>query len=188
MAETKIAGGNIVGCERVRVVTLESAPRAYVFETATSLSFAASVSAGTEQELRVKNAILGALRTENIVKGYDIELDDPALNTQILALVDGGDLTGAPGEVGEIYAAPAAGSPVSRVPFDLYAYSADRDTDGEAMAYHEWKFPACKGKPIEVALKDGEFSTIRYKIESRPGAGAPPLTMRRIAALPDTEV
>jgi hypothetical protein len=145
------------------------------------------VSAGTEQELRVKNAIVGALRTEDIVKGYDIELDDPALNTQILALVDGGSLTGTPGEAGERYDAPAAGAPVSRVRFDLFAYSADRDTDGEAVAFHEWKFPACRGKPAEIALKDGEFSTIRYKIESRPGAGTPPLTLRRIAALPATD-
>jgi hypothetical protein len=49
MADTRISGGNIAGCERIRVVTLEEAPRAYVIETATSLSFAASLSAGEER-------------------------------------------------------------------------------------------------------------------------------------------
>lgn len=187
MADTRISGGNIAGCERIRVVTLEEAPRAYVIETATSLSFAASLSAGEERELRVKNTIHGALRTEDIVKGYDIQLEDPLLHTQILSLVDGGTLSGTPGEAGESYSAPGVCAAAARTAFDLYAYSADRDQDGEAIAYHEWLFPACKGKPVESALKDGEFTAISYRIESRPGGGQPPLTMRRIVALPDTD-
>jgi len=188
MADTRIAGGNIANCERIKVVTKEETPRTYVVETMTSLSFAASVSSGTEQELRVKNTIHGTLRTEDIVRGYDIQLDDPALNTQVLALVDGGALSGTAGSVGETYTAPAAGSPVSRTAFDLYAYSSDRDFDGEAVAYHEWLFPGCKGKPVEASLKDGAFSTLGYKIESRPALGQSPLTMRRIAQLPSTVV
>jgi hypothetical protein len=187
MAETRISGGNIANCERIRVVTLEETPRVYVFETATSLSFAASLSAGEEQELRVKNTIHGTLRTEDIVKGYDIQLDDPVLHTQILELVDGGILSGVPGEAGERYDAPAVGSPASRAAFDLYAYSSDRDPDGKAVAYHEWKFPGCKGKPVETAFKDGAFATLGYKIESRPALGVSPMTMRRIAELPATD-
>lgn len=186
MADTRIAGGNIANCERIKVVTREAAPRTYVVETATGLSFAASLSSGSEQELRVKNTIHGTLRTEDIVKGYDIQLEDPVLHTQILALVDGGAMSGMVGSPGETYTAPAAGSPVSRTAFDLYAYSSDRDSDGEAIAYHEWLFPICKGKPVEGALKDGAFATLNYKIESRPAGGQPPLTMRRIAELPDT--
>jgi hypothetical protein len=188
MAETRIAGGNIAGCERIKLVTLEEAPRAYVIETATSLSFSASVSAGEEKELRVKNTIHGALRTEDLVKGYDIMLEDPLLHTQIFALVDGGALTGSPGAAGEKYAAPAAGAPVSRTAFDLYAYSADRDADGEALAFHEWKFPACKGRPVESALKDGEFAALSYRIASRPASGVAPLTVERIASLPETDL
>ena len=186
MADTRIAGGNIANCERIKVVTLEGTPRTYVVETMTSLSFAASLSGGEEQELRVKNTIHGTLRTEDIVKGYDIQLEDPVLHTQILALVDGGLLTGTPGTAGETYSAPAAGSPVSRTAFDLYAYSSDRDSDGEAIAYHEWLFPGCKGRPVEGSLKDGAFSSVNYKIESRPALGQSPLTMRRIAELPGT--
>ncbi len=186
MADTRIAGGNIANCERIKVVTLEETPRTYVVETASSLSFAASLSSGAEQELRVKNTIYGTLKTEDIVRGYDIQLDDPVLHTQILALVDGGALSGTVGEAGETYAAHVIGSATARIAFDLYAYSSDRDFDGDAIAYHEWLFPGCKGKPVEAALKDGAFSTIAYKIESRPARGQTPLIMRRIAQLPST--
>jgi len=186
MADTKITGGNIANVERIKVVTIETTPKTYVIETATSLGYAGVVSAGAEQELRVKNTIHGVLRTEDLVKGYDLTLDDPKLHTQIFALVDGGTLTGTPGQTGEKYAAPVAGAPVSRTAFDLYAYSSDRDTDGDAIAYHEWKFPSCKGKPVDGTLKDGEFSAQSYKIASRPAAGIAPMTMERIASLPAT--
>jgi hypothetical protein len=186
MADTRIAGGNIANCERIKVVTRDQTPRTYVVETMTSLSFAARVSSGAEQELRVKDTIHGTLRTEDILKGYDIQLDDPVLHTQILALVDGGALTGTPGSVGETYTAPAAMSAAQRTAFDLYAYTSDRDDGGEAVAYHEWLFPGCKGRPVEAALKDGAFAAMNYKIESRPAGGQAPLIMRRIAALPDT--
>lgn len=186
MADTRIAGGNIANCERIKVVTSGETPRTYVVETMTSLTFAANLSSGAEQELRVKNTIHGTLRTEDILKGYDIQLDDPVLHTQILALVDGGALTGTPGEVGETYTAPAVGSAALRTAFDLYAYTSDRDDGGEAVAYHEWLFPGCKGRPVEASLKDGAFTALNYKIESRPAGGQAPLIMRRIAALPDT--
>lgn len=187
MAETRIAGGNIANCERIKVVTHDETPRTYVVETMTSLSFAARVSSGAEQELRVKNTIHGTLRTEDILRGYDIQLDDPVLHTQILALVDGGALTGTPSDIGETYTAPAVGSAAERTAFDLYAYTSDRDDGGEAVAYHEWLFPSCVGRPFEAAFKDGAFAAMNYKIESRPAGGQAPLIMRRITALPDTE-
>ena len=184
MAETKITGGNIANCERAKVVTIETTPKTYVIEVATNATFAAAVSAGAEQELRVKNTIHGQLRTEDIVKGYDIQLDDPLYHQELMALIDGGTVSGSAGS--EVYTAPVVGSPVSRVPFDLYLYSSDRDTDGDAIAYHEWKFPNCKGKPVDGALKDGEFMTSSLKIQSRPAAGVSPMTMTRMAALPAT--
>lgn len=186
MAETKLAGGNIANVERIKVVTIEDTPRTFVIEVATSLTFTGVVSAGAEQELRVKNTIHGLLRTEDLVKGYDIQMDDPKHHAEIFALVDGGAVSGTVGETGEKYTAPVAGAAVSRTPFDLYAYSSDRDTDGDAIAYHEWKFPNCKGKPVDGSLKDGEFSTTQYKLQSRPAAGVSPLTMERIASLPST--
>jgi len=181
-----ITGGNIANVERIKVVTIETTPKTYVIETATDLGFTPAVSAGAEQELRVKNTVLGTLRTEDIVKGYDITFTDSLLHTQILALVDGGAVTGTPGETGETYTAPVAGSPVSRTKFDLHAYTSDRDTDGEAIGYHDWMFPACKGKPVKGSVKDGEFANVPYEIASRPANGVSPMTMQRIEALPST--
>lgn len=186
MAETKIDGSNIANVERIKIVTIGAAPKTYVIEVATGLTYTGVVSAGAEQELRVKNTIHGLLRTEDIVKGYDLQLDDPKLHLQIFALVDGGTHTPEAGAVLESYAAPVAGLPVSRTKFDLYAYTSDRDIDGDALAFHEWKFPSCKGKPVDGSFKDGEFSTQQYKIASRPTAGVSPMTMRRIAELPGT--
>jgi hypothetical protein len=57
MAETKITGGNIANCERAKVVTIEETPKTYVIEVATNATFTGVVSAGAEQELRVKNTI-----------------------------------------------------------------------------------------------------------------------------------
>ena len=43
MADTRITGGNIAGCERVKVVTIEETPRTYVVEAITGISYAASL-------------------------------------------------------------------------------------------------------------------------------------------------
>ena len=180
-----LEGGNIANVERAKIVTIEDTPKTYVFETASSVTFAGAVSAGSEQELRIKNTIHGALRSEDLVKGYDIELQDQKLLMEIYALVDGGVFTPATEGVGWKYEGPIAGFAVTRVAFDMYIYSSDRDTDGDAVAYHEWKFPSCKGKPVDGSIKDGEFSTNTYKLASRPPRGLSPISVCRVEALPE---
>lgn len=182
-----LEGGNIANVERVKIVTIEETPETHVLETASSATFTGVVSAGAEQELRIKNTIHGMIKTEDLVKGYDIELADQKLLLKVYALVDGGTYTPATTEpaVNEKYAAPVAGAPVNRKKFDLYLYTSDRDTDGDALAYHAWKFPSCKGKPVDGSFKDGEFATNTYKIASRPPKGVSPMTMERIDDLPE---
>lgn len=179
--DTALGGGCIAGIERVRVVTRETTPREFLLRTATAASFTAALSAGAESELRVGNTIHGLIRTEDIVKGYDVELEDARYHAQLLALIDGG--TSADGD----YAAPVAGAPVSRIAFDLYLYTADRDTDGGAVQYHQWKFPRCKGRPVENAFKEGEFAAMKYRLASRPAAGESPLSVSCVDALPEAE-
>lgn len=174
-----LPGGNIAGIERVRVVTREAPKREYVLDTATSAAFEARVSAGAEHELRVGNEICGLIRTEDILKGYDVELEDARYHAQLLALIGGGECDGL------AYAAAAAGTAAERVAFDLYLYTADRAVDGSALRYHEWKFPFCKGRPVDAAFKDGEFAQLKYKLTSRPGAGEAPLSVRAVEALPE---
>ncbi|MEG1514035.1 MAG: hypothetical protein RR296_01120 [Clostridia bacterium] len=182
---TLLEGGNIANVERIKVVTIEATPKTYVFETTTSATFTAALSAGAETELRVKNTMHGLLRTEDLVKGYDLELQDQKLLPQIFALVDGGVYTAKTGVTGDKYEAPVAGASVNRTKFDTYLYTSDRDSDGDALAYHEWKFPSCKGKPVDGSFKDGEFATNTYKLASRPAKGVSPMVMQRIDALPE---
>ena len=73
---------------------------------------------------------------------------------------------------------------IGRTVFDLYLYTSDRGTDGELSTYHEWKFPSCKGKPVDGSFKDGEFATTTYKMASRPAMGVSPLEVTRINSLP----
>ena len=177
--------GNIANIERVKIVTKETTPKTYVFETAASANFTAVVSAGAENELRIKDTIHGQIKTEDLVKGYDLTFDDQKLLPEVFALIDGGKYT--PDVLDEEfgkYEGPMAGAAVSRKKFDLSLYTSDRDGDGSAVAYHEWFFPSCKGKPVEGSFKDGDFATNSYKLSSRPPNGMSPLTVERIEELP----
>ena len=176
-----LQGGNIANIERVKIVTQESTSKTYTLDTATSASFTGVLSEGAETELRVKNTIHGLIRTEDLVKGYDIEIEDQTLIMQVLALIDGGEYTDGPNPT---YTAPAAGVAVERTKFDLFLYTSDRDTDGSAESYHEWKFPSCKGKPVDGAFTDGEFAKTTYKITSRPASGESPMAVARVSELP----
>lgn len=178
-----LTGGNIANIERIRIVKEDDTAKTFVFETATSCAYNAAVSAGNEVEQRVKNQIYGLLKTEDLVKGYDLELEDQRLLIEVLALVDGGTLTGT-GEEWTKYASPVAGSPVSREKFSVELYTSDRDTDGEAIAYHCWKFVGCKGSPVSGSMTDGNFATQKYSIKSRPPKGVSPMEVTRVKELP----
>lgn len=180
----KIEAGNIANVERIKITTEETTPKTYVFETATSASFTAVSDEGTENTLRIKNTIHGLIKTDTLVKGYDIEFSDQTLILEIMALIDGGSYTGTLDTAGESYEGPVAGSAVTRKPFTLTLYTSDRDTDGSAVAYHQWEFPTCKGTPISGSFSDGEFATNAYKCESRPAKGENTISVERIASLP----
>lgn len=179
-----LTGGNIANIERVEIETEETSPEKYVFETASSCSFNASVSSGEEKEQRVKNRIMGLLRTEDIVKGYDIEMSDQRLIAEIMALIDGGTLTKNETDGWTKYASPAAGSTVTRKSFKMSLYTSDRGTDGEAIEYYKWTFAGCKGSPVSGSATDGDFSEMKYSIKSRPPIGVSPLELTRVDQLP----
>ncbi len=177
-------GGNIANIERVEIVIEDGSAKTVVFETSTSCSFNAAVSAGNETEQRVKNTILGLLKTEDLIKGYDLDLEDQRLIMDVLALVDGGTVTGE-GDKWTKYASPVAGSPVTRKKFTMKLYTSDRDTDGEAIEYYCWTFVGCKGSPVSGSATDGSFATMKYTIKSRPPKGTSPMEITRVDALPE---
>lgn len=181
-----LTGGNIANVERIKITTDETSAKTYVFETATSCSFTAAVSSGQEVEQRIKNTVMGLLKTDDLVKGYDIELEDQRLIPEILALVDGGTLTmdtETPTEWKK-YASPVAGQGVMRTSFSLELYTSDRDTDASAKEFYVWKFVGCKGKPVGGSAADNAFSSMKYTIESRPAAGSSALEITRVTELP----
>lgn len=178
-----LEGFNIANVERVKVVTEEASPATFVFQTASTATATPAVSAGQEVEQRVKNAIKGLLRTEDIVKGYDIDLEDQRVIMDIFALIDGGTATGV-GEAWTKYTGPAAGASVTRKAFTLYLYTSDRDTDGAAISYHEWTIPGCKGSAVPLNFADGAFATMKYTIKSRPASGVAVIEVTKIEELP----
>ena len=189
MSLTLLTGGNIVNVELVKVVTVESTPKTYYFKTSTKATFTPSVSAGVEKEQRIKNAIMGLIRTEDVAKGYDIDIEDQRLLMEIFAMIDGGATTMGTGDNAnkwQTYTAPVAGNPVTRTKFALTLYTSDRDSEGDVVDYYSWEFPGCKGSPVSGGAQDDDFQTITYNIKSRPATGTSPLTVTRLASLPNS--
>lgn len=181
-----LEGGNIANVERIKIETKEETARTFVFQTATSCKFVPALSQGQEVEQRVKNTLMGLLKTDDLVKGYDIELADERLIMEVMALIDGGTVTMDSQSTSEWtkYASPVAGQGVNRVAFDLTLYTSDRDTDGSAKEYYAWKFANCKGKPVSGGGEDGAFSQMAYSIESRPAMGTSAMEITRVSTLP----
>ena len=79
---------NIVRAE----ITEEESGNKYVFVTSSEASIKPFVSEGTEKIHRVKNTILGSLRYEDILLGYEIKLVNNTFCPELLALIDGGNV------------------------------------------------------------------------------------------------
>ena len=180
MAVLQMALANI---ERVDIVTEETATRVFSFDTANEASVEAQVSAGTETELRVKNQILAQNITEDIVKGFNITLNDSTFAPDVFALVDGGTSTVADDEF-QSYTAPVAGQVSARVKSTLIVYAAEKDYDGNSLSYTAFAFPHASGTPTSVSLKDGEFYAPSYTLKSRPSKGDSPMKIDRLPSLP----
>lgn len=179
-----LTGGNIANIERIKITTVETEPKTYIFDTATTCSYDAAVSAGEEKEQRCGNTLMGLLQTEDLVKGYDLKLEDERMIMEILALVDGGTYTAGSDETGGKYVAPPAGMPVTRKKFDMTLYTSDRDTAADVIKYNAWKFPKCKGSPVSGSFTNGDFSKMNYSFKSRPAIGESALEIDEVKTLP----
>ena len=174
----------IANIERIDMITEESQPRVYSFDTASDASADAQISAGAEKELRVKNQLLAQNITEDIVKGFNISFTDSTFSPDVFALVDGGESAVLDGAGFTKYSAPTAGEVVSRTKCRLAVYSSEKDYDGNSLAYTAFIFPHAFGTPASVTLKDGEFFAPSYTVKSRPSKGSSPMTVLSLPALP----
>lgn len=180
MATMQMAIANI---ERVDIITEETTPRVFSFDTASDASAEAQISSGAENELRVKNQILAQNITEDIVKGYNVTFTDSTFAPEVFALIDGGTST-VSGDDFKSYTAPTAGEVVARVKSKMAVYASEKDYDGNSLAYIAFVFPHAKGSPASVTLKDGEFYSPSYTMKSRPSKGQSPLSMVSLPSLP----
>lgn len=169
----------------IAAVVITTADKKYLVKTGTEANFRAAVDAGQEKPLRKKNTILAVNKTDDILKGYDVDFIDVLMHPEVLALVEGGVSTfGGTPPAFQSYTAPVAGAPVVRTPFTLDIYCENLDTDGRAIDYLQFSLVNCKGKPTEFTIKDGDFYTPKYTMESRPPKGSTPLSINKVTTLP----
>lgn len=181
MASQQMAIANI---ERIDIITEEAQPRVFSFDTASDASAEAQISAGAENELRIKNQILAQNITEDIVKGFNISFTDSTFSPDVFALVDGGESSVYGAEEFAKYSAPTAGEVVSRTRSRIAVYSSEKDYDGHSLSYTAFVFPHACGTPASVTFKDGEFFAPSYTVKSRPSKGSSPMTVLSLPSLP----
>ncbi|MGN1370181.1 MAG: hypothetical protein ACI4WX_15025 [Aristaeellaceae bacterium] len=184
MANEQVHEIPIANVARVEIVTEEETAKTYTVETSNEVTLEAFVSEGEEKELRKNNRLIAQLKTEDIIKGYDITMKDLVIHPFVLALVDGGQSTIS--EAGTFsYDGPTMGEVVKRTPFTVNIYTEEKDTDGETVGYLKLSCKHCKGSPAKFTMKDGDFYAPEYTVKSRPKKGEKPLTIAQIEALPE---
>ena len=143
----------------------------YVFTTSSEASVKPFVSEGAEKIHRVKNTILGAIRFEDILLGYDIKLVNNTFSPELLALIDGGEAEMDESGNFMAYSAPVVGEATQRKSLTVNLYTEEVDCDGEMIDTIKFSFKHAKGKPVEYTFKDGEFFVPELTLRSRAKSG-----------------
>ena len=155
----------------------------YVFTTSSEASIKPFASEGTEKIHRVKNTILGSLRYEDILLGYEIKLVNNTFCPELLSLVDGGTVTTDESGNFASYTAPVVGTVTERKNLTVSLYTEELDCDGETLEYIKFTFKHAKGKPVEYSIKDGEFVVPELTQRSRAKTGESSVAVEVLATL-----
>lgn len=169
----------------VEAVVIRTADKAYMIKTGTTASMKARVDSGQKKALRKRNTLLAQNNTVDLLMGYDIELSDLMAHYEVVALMEGGTVV--KDEAGDFqsYTGPVAGEEAALTPFTLEIYCADRGANNKILSYQKFTYENCTGKsPVDWEVKDGEFTSPTYTIESCPDPGEAPLTIEKADALP----
>lgn len=183
MAASQLTDKIICNIEKTEIVTEETTPVTYEFDTAEEANYSPDISEGSENIKRIKNRIVAVNSTDDIQYGSTVNLKDACFQPEVLAVIDGGTVTKESEKITG-YTAPVAGSPVVRKSFTLNIYTSEKGTDGEILNYYKFSFPNCKGKPAKFSFKDGEYMTPEYTIVSRPPKGVAPYSLSILETLP----
>lgn len=184
MANETVREIPLANVARAEIVTEETMPRTYVVDTYNEVTLEAFVSEGEEKELRKGNRLIAQLKTEDLVKGYDVKLKDLVMCPEVFALIDGGESRATEAGEFEAYVGPKMGEAVTRTPFTLNLYTEEKDGDGETKGYLKVTCKHCKGSPASITIKDGDFFAPEYALKSRPKKGERPLEITALAELP----
>lgn len=167
---------------RVDIIEEKDNGKTYsLIEVASKAEASAYVSAGSNEELRVKNTIHAQNITEDITKGYEISLGFVKSVLEVLALVDGGTWDSETKE----YKGPVAGQVTEREPFTLNIYTEQKDSDGGTKGYVSFTFKHCKGTPVDFIINDGAFMAQEMKLKASPKFGENVVEFKELEALPE---
>ena len=176
---------NGVSITDIEAVVIKTATKHYMIKTGTEASMKARVDAGQKKVLRKRNTLLAQNNTADLIMGYDIELTDLLTHYEVVALLEGGAVI--KDDDGKVtgYSGPVAGEEVVLTPFTLEVYCANRGANNRVLDYRKFTYDNCTGKsPVEWSVKDGEFLTPKYVIESCPDPGEAPMSVESATALP----
>ncbi len=169
----------------IEAVVIKTNEKSYMMKTGTEASMKARVDEGQKKVLRKRNTLLAQNNTADLIMGYDIELTDLLAHYELVALLEGGTAT--KDEDGNVtgYSGPVAGEEVILTPFTLEVYCANRGANNRVLDYQKFTYDNCTGKsPVEWTIKDGEFLSPKYVIESCPEPGEAPMSVESVDALP----
>lgn len=164
------------------IIIDEITGKRYVFDTAKKANAKPHLSAGKEDILRVKNRVIAQNETEDIVLGYEIDLEDCTFKPEVFAIIDGGQVTKNGG-----YEGAEIGVVCERHPFTLELFSEEKDYDSSTIRYVKFEFKHCKGKPVEFKFEDGKFYVPSYKAKSKPKRKEKPIYLDFTNKLPDRD-
>lgn len=152
---------NIIGAELIT----ESPRSLYTVSTVKTVTPEPVYSEGREDELRSKNRILAQNFLDDILKGYNIKLKDVVFSPDLMAVIQGGEVT----ENGAIsgFSSPAAGTEQVKPRFTLRVYSEEKNPDGTSGDCYRFTFPGCVGTDARFSFEDGEFILPEYTVRSR---------------------
>jgi hypothetical protein len=178
-----LEGKPIVNIKKAEIITEETTPQTFTWDTASECEQSPDISEGEENVLRVKNTIYATDRTEDIVYGTTLTFSDNLFHPEVIEVIDGGTLVKDVEENIIGYDPPIIGTPVNRKKFTLNIYTEEKDADGEVVGYVKFSYPHCKGKPFKASVKDGEFFAPEYSCVSRPKKGEKPYSISFLTEL-----
>lgn len=170
-------GKTLVNVKKCMVKNETTGEEFDIGDTASEIEVEPILSAGKRDILRVKNKILGINETEDIVIGYKLKLKDNTFNLDVMALVDGGTISGGH------YASIPAGQVVDKDLFTLEVYTEEKDYS-RTTGYTKFTWKHCKGKVPKYKIKDGDFIVPEFEAEAVPFRGENAVEIDSVTSLP----